>query len=256
MPFLYGITTGNYGDEKVKSTSPFGNNPLGTVMILPDGRLFVMALAAGTIGVGKLAQQEVTSTTYDADIAVQAAWAAGAKSGVLTNAGAPLVVDTYLDGTMRVNDQAGEGFQYRIQKHDVATTTEDFTVFLHPDDPIITALTTSSQVGLRKTPYDDVIIWPASSGTGICLGVTCIDVVSGDYFWAQVYGSATILSDAVVLAAGQPVVPSFSVAGACRRAYTAAGIFTTSGSKHIIGWAEDISASGEYGKVFLTLGAL
>ena len=251
MSFPYGTTYGKRGQQREKETSLIGGNPLGTVMVLPDGSLFVHAKAGGTIAAARLVQQDPTSTTYDADIAVAVAAAVGASSVSLTNAAATLAADRFAKGTMHVNDEAGEAFAYGIRTQGAATTTEDFTVELEEGDEIVVALTTSSQVGLRENAYDSVLISPATF-TGMPVGVTPLPVVVDDFFWLQVYGRCALLSDAVIWIAGQPIVPSFTVAGSARTKPT---VQTASGVSGVVGWAENVSASGEHGLAFLTIGA-
>ena len=240
------------GMEKDTTSTNRRGRSIGTRGIMPDGREFVWSKAAATaIITGALCQQQATSATYDADIAVATAEAAGSVSIGLTNAGATLAVNTFQYGFMHVNDVDGEGHNYLIKSHTAATTTQGITVTLAEDDGIKVALTTSSQVGLRKHPYDAVIIYPTTL-TGIPIGVTPIAITASHYFWMQTYGSCTALSDAVIGITGQPVVPSFSVAGAVR---VQPKVYTTSGNRAVAGMWQNISVSTEYGLIFLTLGS-
>lgn len=256
------VIAGKYGWEKaVTSSATAAVNPtgskgrqLGVRMHLPDGRSFVWCKSAGTIGAGKLVAQDPTSTTYDNGLVVPTARAIGASLVTLTNAVATLAVNKFKEGYLHIESSIGLGYDYKIKSQVAATTTGAISITLHENDGIRIALTTASKAGLRRHPCDAVVEWPTTA-TGIPIGVTKVAVVSGDYFWAQTYGLAALLSDAVVWRVGAPIKPSFSVAGAARDANPVAGTAsTTSGSKAVIGWAPDISVSAEYQMAFLTIG--
>jgi len=244
-----------YGKEKVVSADNALGRDLGVRGETPDGRSFVWAKGGGTIGAGKVVAESATSTTYDNALVVPTARAIGIKVITLTNAAATLAADRFKDGMLMITKLIGLGHQYRISAQAAATTTGAITVTLADDDGLFVALDTSSLAGMRQNPYQDVIIWPTTY-TGVPVGVTPCAVSDNDYFWLQVYGPCLILSDAVVWVAGQPIKPSFSVAGAARTGVIASGVnATTSGSKAIIGWARDVSVSADYAAAFLTIGA-
>ena len=223
-------------------------------MHLPDGRSFVWCKAAGTIPAGQLVAQDPTSTTYDNALVVPTARAIGASLVTLTNAVATLAKNKFADGYMHTESSTGLGYDYKIKSQTAATTTGAISVTLYENDTIRIALATTSKAGLRRHPCDSVVVWPTTA-TGIPIGVTKVAVVSGDYFWAQTYGMCALLSDAVVWRVGDPLRPSFSVAGAARvSGSVATGGVTTSGSRAIIGFAGDISVSAEYQMAFLTIG--
>ena len=75
---IYGTFWGNYGDEKATSTSEVFGIPLGTRMILPDGRVFYYAFSQGAIGAGQLCMMVAGVANHDGDNAIAAAAAVGA----------------------------------------------------------------------------------------------------------------------------------------------------------------------------------
>ena len=64
------IIYGDYGDEKVTSSTKIGNLPLGQLMRLPDGRKYRHARSGGTaLAVGQVLRQGVdNNAVLDQDV--------------------------------------------------------------------------------------------------------------------------------------------------------------------------------------------
>ena len=65
------IVFGSYGDQYTTSSTPIGGNPLGTMMILPDGCEFVHAQCGGTtpLAAANLQQESVVDSNCIIDLA-------------------------------------------------------------------------------------------------------------------------------------------------------------------------------------------
>lgn len=203
-----------WGDEKRVYTDTFGDREhfLGQWGMTPDGRLFRWAFSGGVIGAGERVESAPATAADDQDLAVQAAAAVGDTTVSVTTAGA-ITVNLYQDGYMFVNDVDGEGHLYAIRSHPVVATGSNTTVFtLH--EPIREALTTSSQVGLVKNLYKDVIIGAAASTAGATVGVAPTEVTDNDYFWCQVSGIAAVLAEDSAMVVGSGIEKGVDVAGA------------------------------------------
>lgn len=251
----YGLIFDNYGAEKVTSTSLIGGNPIGTVLVLPDGRKFRHAHANGAISAGNLCMEDdISNASHDTDLAVTAT-AIGSRTVNITNAGVGMTKDQFSGGFLYVNDEgadaAGQGMIYKVEGHPAATTTEAIDVRL--EEPWAEeALTTNSQVGLRKSTWEDVEAWDASDIDGIPLGVAPVNVADNEYFWLQVHGEACVLYDSDDNSTlGRPVIPSVSVDGAVRGYDTSAT--TTVQINQIVGHAMVTSVDTESTPVFLTI---
>ena len=103
--------------------------PLGTLMIFQDGRKFRYALNGGvTMTPGFLYASEDTIANHIAN-AVQAATAAGATSIPITLGATASTADQYKEGYIIIEDDAGEGFVYKIDPHLAVASAGTFTVF-------------------------------------------------------------------------------------------------------------------------------
>lgn len=245
---------GKFGWEKVVSTSK--KHKLGTLMELPDGRLFRYALANGAIGAGHLVmEQDVDSTAHDTDLAVASAAAVGDTTVTLTNATAAIAKDLFQDGILYINDVAGEGHLYVVKSHPAATTTGSLVVTLDEESGIAEALTTSSQAGLRESIHQDVEDWDANDIDGIPAGVAPTEVADNEHFWLQTHGRAAVLvsttAPGAAVTLGRPVIPSTAVDGAVT-GYVITQTTTTI-TNQVVGHAMVAGVDTEYTPVFLTI---
>jgi len=181
---------------------------LGTLRILSDGRKFAYSRAgAVALAAGKVTQTAIPSANASDEV-VAASAAVGDVSISVTFGGA-VTADFYKDGLLWVNDDTGEGHLYRVRGHAAGTTA----VIVYLKDPIRVAVTAGSgTVSLIQNPQDLVLVYP-TTGTGAPAGIPPIPVTANYYFWNQVGGPATALTDGTVVI-GQHVRVSDGVAGA------------------------------------------
>jgi hypothetical protein len=220
--------------------------PLGTKLIEGDRIWRYERNGAGTLTPSMVLQGAlIQNAAAVVDIVVDAASAAGAYTVSLTSQAAIAVAkDYYKDGYLFINDEAGEGLTYRIKTHDALVGTTAGSIFTLYD-PIITALTTSSQVGLRKNLYDYVIV-AAAPLTNAPVGIAPIDVTAAYYFWAQTGGPCAVNAHAAITV-GQHVYAG-TTAGKSDPAITDVKAL------NCIGWAMTAGAAdGEKHLVFLTI---
>lgn len=208
---------------------------LGTRVQVGD-RVFYYAYAGGTaLAAGKIVTPAAVAA--ETNKAVSAAVAAGSYNVTVTTAAAQLYL---AEGYMCVNDADGEGLMYKIKASAAnATTSTSTDLILY--DPIVTALTTSSEVTLLLSPYYDLDL--SAAVTDHIAGVPPIPVTANYYFWLQTWGPCPILqtgTDAV----GSIMVPSATDGGiTTQSAYTS----------NIIGTQMIVGVSGEYRPVFLRI---
>ena len=199
----------NNGSEKAQTVNQEHN--LGDIAYTQDGRWFRYCFSDGAVTAGKLVQQVANIAAHDNDL-VTAAAAVGATTITVTLGATAIVKDEYKDGLHYVNDGPGEGQMFTIGAHPAVAASGSFAVPIVDEDGVRTALTATSECGLMKNPWKDVIIAPTTP-TGAIAGRTCVDVSDNRYFWAQRTGLAAILIDGVVVI-GQQVMRSDGVAGA------------------------------------------
>ncbi|KKK74567.1 hypothetical protein LCGC14_2882490, partial [marine sediment metagenome] len=137
---------------------------------------------------------------------------AGASSIIVTlDRGDPMSLDEYKHGYIYVNDAAGEGYMYDVVGHP-GGGGEDTTKKIDIKDPVVVALTTSSQATLTKNIYDGVNR-PYGDPWDIIAGVAPVSIPAEHYFWCQVQGPAVVLQEGGLFA-GRGVMLSQRKSGA------------------------------------------
>ena len=211
--------------------------PLGAKWDLADGRGFVYcknASSGGPTGPGYLVQAAAIDAQQCAcAVAVNAA--IGDKVIYVTNGADTHDADTYKDGYIHVDDDAGEGQLLKIKSHTAMTSGGVTTFTLY--DEVRVALTTSTTVTVMAHPCANVINCPANTPMGVVLGVCPITPTASYFFWVQYKGLASVLIDnSTTLIVGVPVQSHGDVAGACQ-------VMTENEEIPIIGIAQYIGAT-------------
>jgi hypothetical protein len=204
------------GDVDIWAESATQLFPLGTKLIRGE-QTWRYTLNGGVAGVAGVPVQGAAAAhaEQDDDIVVAAAAAAGAYTVSLTST-ADLdtspndTADTFAEGYLVVNDEAGEGHLYKIKSNEAFSGTDNSTFTLY--DPIKVALTTSSEVGLIRNPYAGVVA-TAAVCTRPALGVYPFAVTLGYYFWMPTGGPAPCVAHAAI-AVGDYVVAGTTAAKA------------------------------------------
>lgn len=221
---------------------------LGTVGQTADGRRYryswngAVALVAGkTINaVAKVANHTTQS--------VQAAAAVGAYTVSVTVGATAVSADQYTDGYLVVKDTSalGAGTAYRISGHSTISSAGG-TVSVFLQEPVVTALTTSSIYSLVQNPWASVVVAPAAAAEVVVgapqLAVAASTATVQQYFWAQVGGIASILSDGVI-GKGSGAIQSASVIGA-------ATVEATTTVTQRLGWAPEATVDTKYDPLYL-----
>jgi hypothetical protein len=250
MSFTYGTIWGDYGDEKVTSTSEDFGVTIGTRLVLPDGRVFRYAFSNGAAGSGTGVQSSAALGNHDSNLGVSAAAAVGSKSASITLGSTAAAEDLYANGYLFFNTAAGSGQVYRIRQHDAIGSGGTGTINLMDGDAIVEALTTSSKAGLVANPYMHVIPSPGGAQTGRTVGFAPRDVADDSYFWAQTWGEAAVEADGT-LVIFRPIRMSDGQAGAVEN-YAS----QTASEEQVVGFATNVIAADEHFQfAFLTIGA-
>lgn len=183
--------------QEVNATSTTQRHELGSIGATADGRIFRYVLNGGVaLSAGKLtaAQAKVANHT---NITAAAAAAVGDKVITATLGATAATADQYRDGYLVVVDVAGTGQALRIAGNSAASSSGTVTVYLQ--DPLNTALTTSSKVSLVYNPWSGVVISPSATGVAqVATGVPQLAVAASAYAWVQTGGLASVLSDGII----------------------------------------------------------
>ena len=204
----------SYGMEKVETSEQ--KQKLGTRGETPDGRVFYYAQnsSAAITTAGMIVDGLATEGAHDMDVPPTAAHSVGDTTISLEVPTTDLTANEYADGYMIFNDGPGEGEVYRIKSHPAHDASDDQTVIITLDEPdgIRTALTTDTEVGLYRNPYNGVALVDGDAANfntrSTPLGVTTIPVTASYYCWLQTAGISSVSVGAQVAVSGDALTLS------------------------------------------------
>lgn len=252
------VIYGEFGDEKVAQSTKIGGLPLGTRMMLPDGREFAHARMSATAGIaGNLYQggneAATTDSGLDFDLALATAAAIGDRTISITMSATTAMTKTlFEDGYVWACDSTGEGQVFKIKDSATAAAGSTAIINLYENDKVHTALlAASTQMGIHASEFDDLIKTTANTvGTCSLAGILPVAASANFYCWVQRRGVCAALTDGTLLI-GSQVVPSDGLAGAVapQKASSAstAGVaiiakdFTTLGECMVVAGSTDYS---------------
>jgi hypothetical protein len=202
------ITLG--ADSFSSSATPL--HRIGTRAIDRSGRVYRYVLAgAADLVAGNCIQGPAIVPNHLAN--TPPVVAVGATSFTYTPGSTLGTVNQYAGGWLQVDTTPGNGQAYQVDNHAAFATGTAFTLNLNTGDPINTALTASSRVGLIQNPYSGVIQMPITTATGSLVGVAVSIITALQYGWILTYGMAPVLI-AGTPALGAAVMSPGTVAGA------------------------------------------
>lgn len=244
---------GDYGDEKVQSSTKLGTLCLGTRMMLPDGRIFAYAKAGGTtLAGGKLTMSEDTIDDDDDSLEIPSAVAVGATTFAVTMGSTAITKDKYEDGYVTVNADTAGGEMYKVRSNNSAAANTAATVSLYPGDGLITAWgSATTEIGFRTNEFTGLLLFKARTTVGIATGIPTRDITADYYFWVQRRGVVgTYVGGTHVL--GVSLVASTGDNGALMP-WAGSAAATISWQNEKLAYVVTVQSSTEYGACYLTL---
>jgi len=230
----------------LRSNLAIAAHSIGTYVETADGRGFRYAKVGATATVqGKLyvtSARDNTNLTPVGGLETAAA-AIGATEVTITTS-TTLAANLLAGGYFITDVTPGEGYTYRIKGNTATSGAANCVITL--EDPIVVALTTSSNVVLARHSYDSILVSPGGASTGHPVGIANTVITAAQFGWVQTYGACAILAGVAtsISLPGVPVVPSASTAGSV---IVATAILPT------IGWAMQLFTATEYQMVYLTI---
>jgi hypothetical protein len=230
--------------QELFTSSATQGTDLGALATTGDGRYFRYVLTGAVTQVpGKVYQgpaEDATNQSPAGGIAVAAA-AIGATQVTLTTS-LTLAANLLAGGYMSVVITPGQGYTYKVKGNTAVTAAANCVVTL--EDPILVALTTSSKVVFHKSPYDGVVVAPATL-TAAPVGVSVYGVTNAQYGWIQTHGPVSCLVTGTFATAGLAV--GVLVGG------TIGSLAPAIAGTPVLGYTMGIGATTEYDLVFLTI---
>lgn len=220
--------------------------PLGTQLVLQDGRKYRFASAGGsTLVVGNVIQSAANVANHVDTTAV--ASAINASSPQTTLGATAATINQYAQGYAVVTTTPDGARTYKIDNHAAVLSAGILTANLVSGYAIKAAWTTSSRVSLIKNPFDSVIQEPATTITAGVVGIAQSAPTTTNWGWLQTAGTAAVLQSGT-LVLGAPAA-AIQVAGA---AGPLSATIATTVTQPVIGRVQQVSA-GTWSVVNLTL---
>lgn len=247
MPAIYqnfskGLVQTSLGNVNPRATSLTEEYTLGTELIKKDQKWRYCKNGAGVLAPGKLVQSSLLIAAHH-DMA-PADTAAGSKTvSVTLGGGAAATANQYAGGFLQIDDGAGEGFMYRVASHPAADAGAALVVTL--EEGLQVAVAAATNVTLVANPWSGALVGATGLSAHV-IGVSTSSVAAGSYFWAQVGGPCSVLSDGVCTV-GVGVVRSNATAGAVEASAA------ETDTQHQVGICMGASETGEYAAVHLTI---
>lgn len=239
MASITGLTILTPADLYTTTAAPGDNFRLGQWGFDADsGKMFRYALAgASTLVAGNLLQEMAELTTYE-NMVVGTAGVVGDQFIQVTNGTSTITSAQYVGGSISVYT-AGTvaiGDEYTILGI-TGTLTTGGALKVYVDKPLRYAFTTSATVTMKPALSSGVIQFPATTPTGIAVGVAHFALTASTYGWIQTHGPAAVLSDGSTFAVGSSVGTPSGTAGAVT-------VYAAATTKMSVGFARMAAASG------------
>jgi hypothetical protein len=203
-----------------------------------DGRIFRYGKSGEAITIGALTLSPAIDATL-INCAVSAVAAIGATSISFTNAATTATANEYAEGYAIISYGTGYGQILKVASHAALTSGGASVVYL--EDPIVTALDTTSKVELVHNPYNGFMM--TANSVTVPAGGALIAMDSGDYGWLQTRGIFPGTADGTVTA-GYQIMADASTAGDI-------DLVGTATQQYIVGNAIKATASGYWHPIWL-----
>jgi len=199
--------------------SQYAQHKVGELYISPEGDKYryVKNGASAALVTGNLLQEPAEDTNFRS-MAVSGTPAIGDDEISVTLGGTAVTAGLFANGHLYVESSTGIGQHFRIVSHDVQSSTSGVCTF-KVDRPLKIALVdATSQVTVRKNPYNGVIQYPITTQTGGAVGVALYAMTASYYGWIQSGGDCPCLFDTGTNTSNgvTGVGPSAAVAGSVK----------------------------------------
>lgn len=231
-------------DQDINSQSTYvPSELLGQLASTSDGRGFRLSKSAGALTAGQITEPGTVTANYANRTLTTAA--AQYANQVTIPLGTTATADQFVGFYLIVNDGVGQGQgAYYVTGNTAATAGNSNTTTVTIRGALQVALTTGSDVTLEPNQATGVIQHTAAVAIPTA-GAPVIDVTSGYYFWNQVTGMASILSDGAI-AKNTEGIPSDATAGSVETRVDATIV-------KAVGFAPELTVTTEYSPFILTL---
>jgi hypothetical protein len=227
-------------------SSTIGGELIGQKGMTSDGRVFSYAQAGGNLVAGQITEPAAVTANY-ANRAITTSAAIGATT-ISVVLGTTATLDQFVGYWLVVNDNTGQGQgSYYIAGNTAATAGNSNTTVLSIKDGLRVAISsTATATDVTIIPNQQSAVVQHTAAVAIpTAGAPVIAVTSGNFFWNQVQGMASILSDGAITKNAE-VIPSDATAGSVE-------IRVDATVSQAVGYAPELTITTDYSAVVLTL---
>ncbi len=228
------------------TTQPSGYN-VGDYRMATGGRgVRLVYTGASALVKGNLLQESAEDTTYE-NMVIGTAGVVGDRFLQITNGTATITSQKFEGGSVGIytsgTDLIGD---YYVITSVTGTLTTGGALKVWLDRPLRYAVTTGATVNMKRSPFSGVIQAPATTQTGMAVGVAIYEVPATAYGWVQSHGECTVLSDGSTFAVGSDVGTPSGTAGCVT-------VFAAGTTHQRVGVARQAAASGHGISMFLQI---
>lgn len=227
-----------------QQTSYVPSEKIGQLAVTTDGsKMFALSKAGGTLTAGQITEPVAVTANYATRTLTTAV--AQYASQVIVPLGTTASADAFVGFWLVVTDGTGKGQgAYYINGNTAATAGNTNTTTVSIKGGVNIALDTTSVVGIY--PNQEITTIQHTSVVAIpTAGAPVINVTSGNYFWNQVAGYASILSDGAITKNAE-AIPSDATAGSVEIRVDATVV-------RAVGYAPELTVTTKYSPLVLTL---
>jgi len=239
------------GSPVIFDLNPFSQSAvqahkLGVIAIdkYGDTYRYTRIISSGTDLIAGNLQVSLAREGNHQNVALSAAAAVGAKLVIPTVGGTAVDANEYDDGYLVFNDVSPEGETYRVVSHEANAGTLATDVYL--DRGLVTAATTSSEVSLVRTPWNNPAISQLIAEQAAGVSIVDWDVSVANFGWLKTRGVASVLQDTTGVTAGFVVAISNETNGAV-------GVKSDMDDEVAIGQAMATGTATEFNPVHFTI---
>lgn len=185
--------------QNMFESSSTQKHPSGTRGVMSDGRVF-RYVKAGAVDLipGTIIQSPAPIAGHQSLTLNTTSQLGIGGSGLTMTCASSVAANFYAEGYAIISTSTGAGFQYQLDNHAAVSTGANgiFPFYAFVDNNVlITAIATTSLVTLVPNKYVGVVIVPATTATGLIVGVATYVITTLQWGWIQTWGQAAVLSN-------------------------------------------------------------
>lgn len=226
-----------------QQSANIGGEVFGQLATTPQGKTFMYSSAGGNLVAGQLTQPAAVTANYATRTLTVAV--AQFANQITVTLGATVAQDALKGFWLAVTDGTGKGQgAYYVTGNTAATAGNSNTTIATIDNAFNVALDTTSVVGFYPSQASAVVQHTAASAIPAS-GAPVVAITSGNFFWSQVGGYASILS-AGAITKNALAIPDGTVPGAA--SIDLAATVTTG-----VGYAPELTVDTKYSPLVLNV---